>query len=280
MNTYLKIALFTTAISAMYAGIAQLLPQLEAHPPATIEVGPYATVGSEDLSIAGEDVFRSQCLYCHLPAAGRCPDLANVGANATGRAAERAAATGEAYTDADYLVESVCRPGAHLVAGYTDIMPPQGGVLSPGQILAVVAYLQDQGGTSRVTGRDTALLERFGCLEPAPPTAPPATVGTPEEVFRGFACVGCHAIDGTAAVRIVGPSLHDVGARLSEGQIYEAILDPDATIAPADPPWPKGAMKATLDANGFYARMTAADYRALVAWLAAHDGKPAPVATP
>lgn len=275
MKTFLKIAVFTAAISATYAAVAQLLPQLEAHPPATIEVGPYSTIGSEDLSTAGDEVFAAECRYCHLPAAGRCPDLANMGVDAAGRAAERAKATGEPYTDVDYLVESVCRPGAHLVAGYTDIMPPQGGVLTPGQLLAVVAYLQDQGGQARVTGRDTAPLERFGCFAAAPAASPKVSVGSPEEVFRAFGCVGCHAIEANDATRLVGPSLYDVGARLSEGAIYESVLDPDATVAPADPPWPPGAMKATLDANGFYARMTASDYRALVNWLASHDGKPA-----
>lgn len=280
MKVYARIALLTTAISAFYAGIAQMLPQLESHPPATIEVGPYATVGPEDLSTAGEQVFLSDCRYCHLPTGGRCPDLSNVGRDAADRAAARAIETGEAYTDVDYLVESVCRPGAHLVAGYTDIMPPQGGVLSPGQILAVVAFLQDQGGVATVNGRGTGPLERFGCLEPAPANAATGSVGTAEDVFRGFGCVGCHAIAPGDTRRLVGPSLQDVGARLTEAQITEAILDPDATVAPADPPWPRGAMKATLDSNGFYARMTASDYRALVAWLLTHDGKPAEAPPP
>ena len=85
-----------------------------------------------------------------------------------------------------------------------------------------------------------------------------------------FGCIACHQL--AAPVRTLGPALNDIGTRLSTSEIYESILDPDAVMAEGDPPYPPGVMKATLDGNGFYERMTAEDYRALVEWLATHKG--------
>ncbi len=83
--------------------------------------------------------------------------------------------------------------------------------------------------------------------------------------------MGCHNLDKPD--RLLGPSLFDVGARLSKAQIYEAILDPDGTISEGEPPYPPGLMKVSLDGAGFYERMTAADYKAMVDWLAEHRGE-------
>ena len=63
-----------------------------------------------------------------------------------------------------------------------------------------------------------------------------------------------------------------IGKRLDPPALYEALLDPDASLAKGEPAYAPGLMKATLEGNGFYARMTAADYKALVAWLAAKKG--------
>ena len=273
MKNYLAIALFTIVVSATYTAIAQFLPQLENHPPAVVELG--SNIGPEDLAVAGEGVFESSCAQCHkMGESGHCPDLATSGTLAVSRAKERAEATGEDFTDVDYLVEALCQPGDYLVEGYGNIMPKQGKVLSGGQVLAVVAFLQDQGGEASVKGTDVGPVERFGCVtgggggEAEAAGAEP--VGPPEAVFNTFGCVGCHML--AAPVRTLGPPMFGVGARLSKSEIYEALLDPDATMAEGDPPYPGGLMKATLEGNGLYERMTAADYRALVEWLASHTG--------
>ncbi|HJN74687.1 MAG TPA: c-type cytochrome [Myxococcota bacterium] len=154
------------------------------------------------------------------------------------------------------------------------VTPSQATPALTSQVLAVTAFLQDLGGTATVKGTDVEPVERFGCVsagggDPAEAAAPEA-VGPPEEVFATFGCVGCHQI--AVPVRTLGPPLHDVGARLSTSELYESILEPDATMAEGDPPYPPGLMGATLEGNGFYERMTAADYRALVEWLAGHGG--------
>ena len=267
----MTIAVFTVVVSLLYTGLGQMLPQLESHPPAVVELG--AKIGPEELAPIGAEVFEANCLQCHKISgdATRAPVLGNIGQLAHERASERATETGKAFTDVDYLLESLCKPGDYLVEGYGNIMPPQGKALSGGQMLAVVAFLQNMGGEATVKGTDVDPVLRFGCSS-APGAAPaaeesaPAPVGGPEQVFTKFGCGGCHALDSPD--RSIGPSLQGLGNRLSKGEIYEAILAPDAAIAVGDPPYAGGVMQTTLDGNGFYKQMTPADYQALVDWLA------------
>ena len=277
MKDALTIAAFTIVVSLLYTGVAQVLPQLENHPPANVELG--SNIGPEELAAAGADSFETNCTQCHKAGeTGRAPDISDIGKLAENRAAERAAETGEPFTSVDYLVEALCAPGDYLVEGFGNIMPPQGKALSGGQLLAVVAYLQSLGGEPTARGTDEEVVYRFDCVQEggaggggaAMAAAKPASVGPPDKAFQKFGCSGCHAIDSND--RGIGPGLADVGKRLSKGELYEALLAPDATIAPGDPPYAGGVMKQTLDGNGFYESMTPADYQAMVEWLAAQKG--------
>ena len=272
MKRYLGILLLTLLVSLLYTGVAQLLPQLESHPPARLDRLP-SDVSPETLAEMGRSVFDSVCAACHRigQPGGRGPDLAGVGARARDRARERASATGQPYADSDYLLEALCKPGDYVVATFPNIMPAQGRQLDGGQILAVAAFLQNLGGEATLSGNDVEPLRRFGCPTTvgsdgasAAPAGPP--FGPPAQLFTEV-CVACHAIDDPS--RRVGPSLFDIGARRSKGEIYESILAPDAVTAEG---FPASVMRATLDGNGFYGRMTPADYRGLVDWLAEHRG--------
>jgi cytochrome c2 len=275
MKDAIIIGVFTVSVSLLYTAIAQVLPQLENHPPANVELG--SNIGPEELAAAGADSFVANCTSCHKAGEnGRAPDISNIGSRAEERAALRAAETGEPYTGVDYLVEALCAPGDYLVEGFGNIMPPQGRALTGGQILAMVAYLQTLGSDATVRGTDVDPIKRFGCVSGdasaggAPMAAAPVSVGTPDKAYEKFGCSGCHSIEGDE--RKIGPSLYDVGKRLTKGQIYESILAPDAEISAGDPPYAGGVMKSTLDGNGFYTSMTPADYQALVDWLAAKKG--------
>ncbi len=274
MKHFLLILAFTAIVSLMYTGVAQLLPQLENHPPIKVELG--SNIGPEDLSAAGSGVFEANCVACHkLDEVGRGPALGTVGRIAVERAKERAEATGKSFSDMDYLVEALCKPGDYLVEGFGNIMPPQGKSLSGGQILATVAFLQDLGGAASVKGTDVEPVERFNCVSTSIASGGGAVaeaepVGSPTEVLNSFGCTGCHSIDSN--VRLMGPALMDVGARLSKGELYESILAPDASMTPGDPAYPASVMKATLDGNGFYERMTPSDYQALVDHLSGLKG--------
>lgn len=271
MKNFLAIAAFALAVSLFYTGIGQVLPQLENRPPAQIKIG--EAVAPDDLVTAGAGIFEANCVQCHKigQPGGRCPDLGGIGS----RAKERAQAAHD-KDDLEYLLQSMCDPGAYLVPGYGNIMPSQAKSMSPGQMLAAVAFLQDQGGAVTVNLADRAaadaVLQAAGCPTSAGGSAPAAPVaaapvGAPEQAFTTFGCAGCHSIDQD--VQLVGPSLKAVGRRLDQGQLYESLLDPDAVVAPG---FTAGMMKATLDGNGFYERMKPEDYRALVLWLASHKG--------
>ena len=269
MKNFIGIFALTLIVSLLYTSVGQMLPQLENRPPPEIAAG--SAIGAEALAEAGAGVFAANCAQCHkLGQSARGPDLAAVGARASNRAAERSAQTGKPYTDVDYLIESLCKPGDYLVAGFGNIMPPQNKAISPGQILAVAAFLQNLGGEATVTGQTTKPLARFGCTAAA--TAAAATedkqVGPPEKVFEKFGCSSCHALQ--TPERRQGPSLKGVGKRLNKGDIYEAILAPNATIAKGDPPFEANMMSKTLEGNGFYEQMSPGDYQALVDWLAKH----------
>ena len=88
-------------------------------------------------------------------------------------------------------------------------------------------------------------------------------------MFARFACSGCHELDQR---RKQGPGLGGVGQRLGRDGVLQAIRDPDAVTTEADPPYPKGIMKYTLTANGFYDRVSDADLGALVDYLIAESG--------
>jgi cytochrome c2 len=274
MKDLLMISVFTLGVTLLYTGVAQVLPQLENHPPAVVALG--SNIGPEELAPIGAGVFEANCVACHkMGQSGRAPDLSIIGVTAFDRAAGRAAETGESFTDVDYLLESLCKPGDFLVEGYGNIMPNQAKALSGGQLLAVVAFLQNLGGEATAKGTDVDPVLRFGCASaagaaPAAAPAKAAAVGPPEKVYEKYGCSGCHSIDSDE--RKIGPSLADVGKRLTKGQLYEAMLDPDGTMAVGDPPFDKGVMKSTLDGNGFYTDMTPGDYQALVDWLAGKKG--------
>jgi hypothetical protein len=147
-------------------------------------------------------------------------------------------------------------------------------------MIAVAAFLQDLGGAVTASVGDVKSaderLARFDCGSShgggagGAPVAAKEPVGPPDQVFTSFGCNGCHALDKPD--RTIGPSLQDVGKRLSPGELYESILAPDAKLSPGEPPFPPGLMSGTLGSNGFYDRMTPADYKALVDWLAARKG--------
>ncbi|GIV60139.1 MAG: hypothetical protein KatS3mg043_1228 [Rhodothermaceae bacterium] len=86
-------------------------------------------------------------------------------------------------------------------------------------------------------------------------------------LLNQYMCTSCHAIDSPAAM--VGPSLYDVGSRLSEEEIRQSIMEPDAVVAEG---YAAGVMGATLNANGFYDNVTPEELDVLVAYLAARTG--------
>jgi mono/diheme cytochrome c family protein len=122
--------------------------------------------GIEVSAQTGKRLFwtRGRCSTCHrvgeLGSNPRGPDLGEgeqgraIGARSEARARERFQQTGRPFSATDYLVESLLEPGAYVVSGYKNEMPPphQPPVgLGPDEIRALVAYLQSLGGRVDLT---------------------------------------------------------------------------------------------------------------------------------
>ncbi|MFQ5559977.1 MAG: c-type cytochrome, partial [Nitrospinota bacterium] len=95
---------------------------------------------------AGEKIFfgKGKCSSCHSIGPGvksRCPDIL--------KASREAGTRKSSLTARQYLIESVYKPSAYVVKGYTAIMPevwkpPIG--LTPVEIEMVIAYIQSLSG--------------------------------------------------------------------------------------------------------------------------------------
>ena len=273
MSNLIKIVLLTFLTTLFYWYVGQQVPQKETHPPETTEIR--ASMNIDEMVAAGQEVFsgKGTCTLCHTIGSpgNRAPDLAGVGG--------RASVTRAGYSDVDYLAESLYEPLVHVVEGYNPIMTPANKApinLTELEILAVIAYLQSLGGTPSVTP-DTTLTYFAGGGEPVAadsepeagaPASPVAAVLDPEELMQKFLCITCHSYTGP--MQMLGPSLHDIGAIRTKGEIYESIIDPDGVLTEG---YPQGLMMATLNAIGFYEQVTTAQLKSIVDFLAERKGE-------
>lgn len=272
MKNAVKIFGFTVLVAAFYSYVGQMVPQKVTYPPEETEIG--ADMTTDQLVEAGAQIVEGQgtCLGCHTVSGetgGRFPDLANIGAEAGQRR--------EGMTDVEYLAESLYDPNTFVVEGFLPGMPEVDVPpidLTDQEILAVIAYLQSLGGTPTVT-LDTELEWQTdqGSTEPAEPAQPAAAAAAPaeelsgEELFQTYLCGTCHAVDEPA--QMIGPSLHDLGSRMSKAEIYESILEPDAQVAEG---FASGLMSAQLNATGFYDKISSQQLKTLVDYLASQTG--------
>ncbi len=261
MKHALQIFGFTILVSAFYWYVSLWVPQKRTEPPEDIAI-------SSDLSTAemvpiGEELVAGKgiCLTCHTMGESgsglRFPDLGNIGAIAGSRV--------EGQNDIEYLAESMYDPNAYVVEGFVAGMPNVARppvALSDEEILTVIAYLQSLGGTPTVT-MDTE-LEWQGQAPAAEAVPAAAAVGgdrDAETLFTAYLCNTCHSLDGAPGA---GPTLQGLGERMSKAEIYESIVDPDATITEG---FTAGVMSVMLTANGFHAQVSTQELQALVEYL-------------
>jgi mono/diheme cytochrome c family protein len=267
MKNALKMAALAVAATAFYAYVGHMVPQAVTYPPES--VGLRADMTTEEMVSAGKELVagKGTCLSCHTVGAkepGRFPDLGGIGARAGSRK--------PGMSDVEYMAESLYDPNAFIVEGFNPGMvavskPPIS--LSDQEILAVIAYLQSLGGTPTVS-MQTRLKYQGASPAPVPATAHAPGAGVPLDgatLVQTYGCVTCHKLDGPE--KLVGPSLYDVGKRLSTPELYSSIMDPDATIAEGFQP---GIMPATLGAMRFYSKVSAGEIKAMVEYLASRKG--------
>lgn len=263
----LKIVGFTILVVAFYSYVGQMVPQQRTYPPETTELS--NDMSTEEMVTVGQEIVQGKgtCLTCHAvgeeEGSGRFPSLGGIGAEAGDRV--------EGYSDIEYLAESLYEPNAHVVEGYNPAMPQVAQPpidLNDQEIKAVIAYLQSLGGTPTITMDTTLRWESTGEESSAEESTTSSESSGPRQLFTKYLCTTCHAIDGPT--RMVGPSFHDVGSRLSPEEIREAIMKPDATVREG---FPSGTMKATLEGAGFYENVTDEELQSMVDFLAGQTGE-------
>jgi cytochrome c2 len=278
MKVFLKVMVFNLAVIGFFLYVANSIPQQRKEPPKEFELS--ADMTKQEFIKAGQEIFygKGTCALCHTigEKGERCPNLAGVGARADKRIHEPRY-HGTATSGAEYIVESLQNPTVYVVEGYQPSMPPMGRQLNDLEIVAVVSFLQSQGGEVTVTGTSRFPKYRGGggaeaAATPAPAAgqaaAPEAPGKTGPELVKQWACNTCHKFD--APGRMVGPSLWDVGARQDVNYIRESILQPNAVVVEGYPPQ---VMKATLSGEGFYQKVALQDLNTLVEYLASLKGK-------
>lgn len=278
MNRVLR--LFTPAIPAVFAvgffvSFANWIPQTRWVPPKKLTLT--ADLAPAELARAGATIVRERgCMACHtmepgvgVKGGGRGPNLDGIGA----RRAQGAA--GAAANAADYLVQSLYEPGAHLVEGYPNIMPPAIGApakLGYEEVTAVVNYLQSLGGTASVKIGELPKPPGSGAAAtavPAPAPAAPAAAGG-AQLLTDMGCAACHA--PAPGQQAIGPALDAGSLRTAAGErrmspeayLIESIVDPAAFQREG---FPAGLMPAD-----YGTKLTAAQLKSLVDYLLGEAG--------
>lgn len=225
-RTNLRIVLVVLVTLGVYTGISNIIPQVESEVPERVEIG--SDVTPEQLVSMGEELFQGAggCEACH-GLGTRAPEL-------MGQIGTRCAQRVEGMSCKEYLHESLVDPQAYVVEGFQPIMPPLDAQLSGGQIWALVAFLQSQGGEVTVTPQDLeAAASGNGGQQPAGGATDGSDGGEgggAVALMRQYGCVTCHQVNGEGGA--VGPSVAAMqAAGLAEDYVRRAILDPAADTA-------------------------------------------------
>jgi mono/diheme cytochrome c family protein len=206
---------------------------------------------------AGRELFwgKGKCYTCHSigteGSGQRCPNLGSSDQFADPiwiRAAERKAAEG--YSRERYIVESIYRPNAYVVEGFSKgLMKPINRppiALSDDEITSVIAYLLSEAGAADVPDEYVVAVRRAQQeYASAPVVAEAAAPGVPlpegdsEEgyyVFEEMQCHSCHRIEGYEFEAVgdaeggVGPDLTAIADIQTREYLAESIMEPSAVI--------------------------------------------------
>ena len=189
-------------------------------------------VFSGDTKSNGQQVYETYCIGCH-----------GVDGLGDGEASAFLNPKPRNFVDGDYKFFHFGEPGP-LPSDESLLISIRNGL--PGSSMPAFALLADQEVNNVMAYVKS--LRAGGWVESAPIQAAAAPVliagETGEELFLSGGCNACHALDALASVGGVGPSLNDVGARLSIDEIVQSIAEPNAVVAEICPagPCPAGVM--------------------------------------
>lgn len=258
-------------VIGFFVWFANWIPQTRWEPPKVQAIS--AALTPPELAEIGKTIVRQRgCLACHTIEPGAGVKGAGRGPNLAGVAARRAQGVKDGPGSlVDYLAQALYEPGAYLVEGYADIMPPSIAApasLSYEEAVAVIAYLQSLGKTPTVKVGDVP--RPAASARSAQPAA--AATGDPAALFVALACEGCHSLK--AGETKVGPPLDAAGMKQAaaargmslEAFLMESIVDPKAYERKD---FPGGVMP-----QDYGTRMNATQLAAMVRHLAAAGGRP------
>ncbi len=259
------------AVLGLFVWFSNWIPQTRWEPPKTRAIT--AQMTPLELARVGAVLVRERgCMTCHtmepdlgVKGHGRGPNFANL-------AARRANGVPGGTSDlVGYLTQSLYDPGAYLVEGYANIMPPSQrppAKLTYEEVTAVVNYLMSLGGTPTIKLGD---LPRppDEALRPQP-TGPAA--GEPMAILEKYNCLGCHALK--AGEERPGPPFTLAALRENaaarglglEAYLLESVVAPRAFVRGNFPP--------DLMPDDYGAQLTAGELHAIVKFLSSPERKP------
>ena len=253
-------------VIGFFVWFANWIPQTRWEPPKAQEIS--AALTPPELAQIGQTIVRQRgCLACHTIEPGAGVKGGGRGPNLAGIAARRAQGVKGGPGDlVEYLAQSLYEPGAFLVEGFANIMPPS--ISAPANLgyeetVAVIAYLQSLGKTPTVKVGDVPRPAASArSTQPAG-----AASNDPVAMFTALACDGCHSLK--AGETKVGPALDAAGMKGAaaergmslEAFLMESIVDPKAYER-------KGVPSGVMPPD-YGTRLNATQLNALVRYLAA-----------
>lgn len=241
MKVLIKTLGFSLALMLMFTAVTYVLPQMKGEAPQDRDVDVAALTMDSFISL-GEDMYlgKGTCTLCHNDL-GRAPDLLalNVVSTSLKRIGEPLY-QGDATDAAGYVRESMLNPNIYVVRGFgkkgsDDTESPMPAVdkppiqLSDVEISAIIAYLQAKDGNPVTVALPAQTPASLLAVDEKTEPAKPMLAENAEEAIAKYACAACHAVLDTEAA--IGPSLNDVGKRLTTDQIRNSVIAPNAVIA-------------------------------------------------
>lgn len=237
MKNFFKVAFFSLLVIGLFAGFANFgIPRIEPAPPPTEEKIDLGSMTMEQFVAIGEKIYKGKgtCTLCHN-SLGRAPLLETAIAVSPERLKDPRY-KGEAKDVESYLLESMVKPSAYVVAGFgkkgtNDSVSPMPDVstgsigLNSVEIAAVTAYLQDLGGAEVTVEIPSDAGDAAAEDDEEKQREPYATV---EDIISEIGCGACHKIGEDEGEN--GPDLTKIGATRGAAHIRRSILDPNAEI--------------------------------------------------
>ncbi len=241
MKVLIKTLGFSLALMLMFTAVTYLLPQMKGEAPQDRDVDVAALTVDSFISL-GEDLYlgKGTCTLCHNDL-GRAPDLLALDVVSTSlKRIGDPLYQGDATDAAGYVRESMLNPNIYVVRGFgkkgsNDTESPMSAIdkppiqLSDVEISAIIAFLQAKDGNPVTVALPAQTPTSLVAADEKPELAKPMLARNAEEAIAKYACAACHAVLDTEAT--IGPSLNDVGRRLTTDQIRDSVIAPNAVIA-------------------------------------------------